>query len=552
MEDNIILSNLIFPDVTKTIKDLEEEYKLREVEGEVVRSAPSPTGFLHTGSLFASLITYMIAKQTNGIYYIRIEDTDKKREVEGSREKFLKQLKTFKLIADEYTNEEGKDIGSYGPYIQSKRKEIYHICAKELVQKGLAYPCFCTPEMLEITRSTQEKNKQRTGYYSSYARCRSLEIKDAIQRIKNGDKYILRLRSKGSHLNKVVLDDKIRGRIEMAQNDQDTVIIKSDGLPTYHFAHAVDDHFMRTTLVTRGEEWLASYPLHKELFEALSFKEVSYAHIPVIMIKDGNSKRKLSKRKDLEADVEYFLKSGYEVDTVLEYLFTIINSNFESWKLNNDNIFDFEIKLNKMSTSGALFDIDKLNNISKENIAKMKSDNLLDRLIKWSKVYDEKIYNLFSKDLEYSKNILAIERDSVIKVRKDIVKYSDVYNYYSYFFSDEFKQDKEKENNLLNIINEKLTKDVVNKVLENYKKAYKQNNTKEEWFNNMKEVALSLGFCTDMKEYKLNKDNYVGSIADFSSIIRVALTNKTNSPDIYSIMQVIGYDETITRLSQII
>lgn len=546
------LANLIFPDVTETVEDLEKRYHERNLkEGAcVTRFAPSPTGFLHTGALFTSLVNKKLAHQTGGVFFLRIEDTDRKREVKDSVNDLTTQMNKFNISPDEGVVNEGKEIGEYGPYTQSKRAEIYRICAKHLLLKGLAYPCFCTPEMLKKTHDYQEEHKIVPGYYSVYAKCRNISVDEYIERIKNGEKYILRFRSNGSHLKKVSFKDGIKGKIEIAQNDQDVVIIKSDGLPTYHFAHVCDDHFMRTTHVIRGEEWVSSVPIHLELFYAMGFKAPVYVHLPNVMILDGNSKRKLSKRKDKEAAVSYFLKSGYPVESVNEYLLTIINSDFENWKRANKMVSndEFEMKLKKINTSGALFDNVKLNDVSKEVISRMNSDEVLNAVLEWSKEYNEEVYSVISKDLEYSKKIFALERDGAKKIRKDIYKWEDIMDTFFYFFDEYYKNDIK--NGYDFKLDNKLTKEVISSVLENYIKVYDENNNKDEWFSNMKELAEKKGFCTNMKEYKENPDNFVGSIADFSDIIRIAITNRHNTPDIYSIMQILGKDKVISRFEE--
>lgn len=546
------LANLIFPDVTETVEDLEKRYPERNLkEGAcVTRFAPSPTGFFHTGSLFTSLIDKKLANQTDGVFYLRIEDTDRKREVKDSVKDLTSQMKEFGIVPDEGVMYEDEEIGEYGPYTQSKRAEIYRICAKHLVLKGLAYPCFCTPEMLKKTHDYQEEHKIVPGYYSVYAKCRNISVDEYIERIKNGEKYILRFRSNGSHLKKVSFKDGIKGKIEIAQNDQDVVIIKSDGLPTYHFAHVCDDHFMRTTHAIRGEEWVSSVPIHLELFYAMGFKAPVYVHLPSIMKMDGTSKRKLSKRKDNEAAVAYFLKAGYPIESVNEYLLTIINSDFENWKRSNKMVSndEFEMKLKKINTSGALFDNVKLNDVSKEVISRMNSDEVLNAVLEWSKEYNEEVYGVISKDLSYSKKIFALERDGAKKIRKDIYKWEDIMDTFFYFFNEYYKNDIKDGYDFK--IDNKLTKEVISSVLENYIKVYDENNDKEEWFSNMKELAEKKGFCTNMKEYKENPDNFVGSIADFSDIIRIAITNRHNTPDIYSIMQILGKDRVISRFEE--
>lgn len=546
------LANLIFPDVNETVEDLEKKYPERNLKDGacVTRFAPSPTGFLHTGALFTSLVNKRLAKQTDGVFFLRIEDTDRKREVKDSVSDLTSQMKEFNISPDEGVLSQDKEIGNYGPYTQSKREYIYRICAKHLVLKGLAYPCFCTPEMLQKTHDYQEEHKIVPGYYSVYAKCRNISIDEYIERIKAGEKYILRFRSKGSHLKKVSFKDGIRGKIEIAQNDQDVVIIKSDGLPTYHFAHVCDDHFMRTTHVIRGEEWVSSVPVHLELFYAMGFKAPVYVHLPSVMILDGTSKRKLSKRKDKEAAVSYFLKAGYPVEAVNEYLLTIINSDFENWKRahKTDSNDLFEMKLKKINTSGALFDNVKLNDVSKEVISRMNSDEVLAAVLAWSKQYNTEIFDVINRDLKYSKEIFALERDGAKKIRKDIYKWEDIMSTFFYFFDDYFEN--ELKNGYDFKVENKLTKELISKVLENYITIYDEKNNKDEWFSNMKELASSLGFCTNMKEYKENPESFVGSIADFSDVIRVAITNRHNTPDIYSIMQIIGKQGVVDRLEK--
>ena len=544
------LAHYIFPDVHETVEDLEVKYPVRRIKKDacVTRYAPSPTGFLHTGALFMALVNKIMAKQSEGIYFVRIEDTDQKREVEGCVKLLTEGLKEFGLTPDEGVISENEEKGYYGPYTQSKRREIYRICAKHLVEKGLAYPCFCTPEMLKANHDAQEKNKVVPGYYGIYAKCRNISIDESIERVKAGEKFILRFRSQGSHLRKTSFIDGARGKIEIAENDQDVVIIKGDGLPTYHFAHVCDDHFMRTTHVVRGEEWISSVPIHLDLANAMGFEPPVYVHAPLILVKEGESKRKLSKRKDKEADVQYFIKAGYPVEAVIEYLYTILNSDFEMWRNKNKeaSLDEFKFKLNKMSSAGSLLDMMKLNDISKELISRMTSKEVLDRVLTWSKKYDEALYEVVSKDLEYSRKVFAVERENVKKIRKDIIKWEDIKENFYYFFNELFEENI-KESGYIYEFNEKITKDIVKKSLENYIESYNENHTKDEWFANMKEQAEKIGFCTDMKMYKADPDKYIGSTADFAKIIRIAITNKENSPDIYAIMQLLGKNETLNR-----
>lgn len=553
------LAYLIFPDVDETVDDLEIKYPPRNElkEGaKVVRIGPSPTGMMHTGTLFQAMVNRKLASQSEGVFYVRIEDTDQKREVEGAVQEIIDGLEHFDLMPDEGVIGKDKEKGYYGPYTQSKRREIYRICAKHLVEIGRAYPCFCTPEMLQKAHDAQVANKVIPGYYGVYAKCRNRSIDEAIERVKAGEKFILRFRSNGSHVNKIAFVDDARGKIEMADNDEDIVLIKSDGLPTYHFAHICDDHFMRTTHVVRAEEWLPSVPKHLQLFEAMGFEAPHYIHTPTIMIKDGDSKRKLSKRKDKVAAVSYFISAGYPVEGLNDYLMTILNSDFEMWKAQNkDKSYkDFEFKLNKMSSAGSLLDIPKLNDLSKEAIARMDGDQVLKEVLNWSKEFNKEFYDLLNKDLVYARKVFGLERDNATKIRKDIYKWENVEPTFRYFFDDNYAKELE-ENCIINTLTEDkatITSEVMKKALTEYIKAYNHEDTKDEWFARMKEVAQSLGFCVNMKEYKAAHENYVGSIADFSSIIRVAITNKKNTPDIYEIMQLLGKDRTISRMEDTI
>ena len=553
------LAYLIFPDVDETVDDLEIRYPERNLpkDAKVVRIGPSPTGMMHTGTLFQAMINKKLASQSGGKFFVRVEDTDQKREVEGAIDEIMAGLEHFDLMPDEGVIKKDKEIGDYGPYTQSKRREIYRICAKHLIEIGRAYPCFCTPEMLQKSHDAQVANKIVPGYYGVYAKCRNISIDESIERVKKGEKFIIRFISNGSHMRKISFIDDARGKIEMADNDEDIVIIKSDGLPTYHFAHVCDDHFMHTTHVVRAEEWLPSVPKHLQLFEAMGFEAPHYIHTPTIMIKDGDSKRKLSKRKDKVAAVSYFIAAGYPVEGVNNYLMTILNSDFEMWKSKNpDKSYkDFEFKLDKMSSAGSLLDIPKLNDLSKEVIAKMNGEEVLKNVLEWSKEYNKEFYDLVNSDLEYSRKVFGLERDNATKIRKDIYKWEDVEPTFRYFFNDNYAKELEEEGYLIKTLPEEketLTLDVIKKSLEAYKAAYNENDTKDEWFARMKEVAQALGFCVNMKEYKADPSKYIGSIADFSSIVRMAVTNRKNTPDIYSIMQLLGRDTTIARMEDTI
>lgn len=543
------LADLIFPNLEHDVEYYEALYPERNLkEGEkVTRFAPSPTGYLHIGGFFQALIDYVLAKNSNGIFYLRNEDTDKAREVDTAVELIMKTLNQYGLVPDEYEYE-GKIVGEYGPYIQSERKEIYHAYIKRLIEIGRAYPCFCTREELNEMRQKQEERKKRTGYYGSYAKCRKLSVEEQTEKIKLNTPYVIRFRSNGDFDNKIVFEDLVKGRLSLSENDIDDVIMKSDNmLPTYHFAHVVDDHLMHTTHVVRGEEWLPSVTKHIEMFKAFGFKPPKYIHTPLIIKKDGDSVRKISKRKDPEASMSYYTEKGYPEEAVIEALMTIINSNYEEWHTNNpDKTFrDFTFSPKKMSSSGALFDLEKLNNISRDVISKMTKEELLERSLNWANKFDEELKELIEKDKEYYMNIINIERCQK-KPRKDYETYSDIKNYIWYMYDELFiKEDKTYEFNGTDI-------EEVRNVLKTYfDKYYDASFDKDTWFNKMKEAAEEMGYCANMKEYKLNPDNYKGSIADFSMIIRVALTTKTTTPDLYEIMKLLGTDRIKERIALI-
>ena len=543
------LADLIFPNLEHDVEYYEALYPERNLkEGEkVTRFAPSPTGYLHIGGFFQALIDYVLAKNSNGIFYLRNEDTDKAREVDTAVELIMKTLNQYGIVPDEYEYE-GKIVGEYGPYIQSERKEIYHAYIKRLIEIGRAYPCFCTREELNEMRQKQEERKKRTGYYGSYAKCRKLSVEEQIEKIKANTPYVIRFRSNGDFDNKIVFEDLVKGRLSLSENDIDDVIMKSDNmLPTYHFAHVVDDHLMHTTHVVRGEEWLPSVTKHIEMFKAFGFKPPKYIHTPLIIKKDGDSVRKISKRKDPEASMSYYTEKGYPEEAVIEALMTIINSNYEEWHTNNpDKTFrDFTFSPKKMSSSGALFDLEKLNNISRDVISKMTKEELLERSLNWANKFDEELKELIEKDKEYYMNIINIERCQK-KPRKDYETYSDIKNYIWYMYDELFiKEDKTYEFNGIDI-------EEIRNVLKTYfDKYYDASFDKDTWFNKMKEAAEEMGYCANMKEYKLNPDNYKGSIADFSMIIRVALTTKTTTPDLYEIMKLLGTDRIKKRIALI-
>ena len=538
------LANVIFPEA-KDITYYEEKYPERNLkEGAIVtRFAPSPTGFVHIGGLYQSLIARKLANQTEGVFLLRIEDTDQKREVENGITDIVQSLDRFGIEPDEGMISETEGKGNYGPYRQSMRKEIYQSYAKYLIEQGKAYPCFCTPEDLEEMREKQENAKIRPGYYGVWAKCRNITVEEAIEKIKNGEKYIVRFKSPGREDRKIKHHDVIKGNVDFPENDQDIVIIKADGLPTYHFAHAIDDHLMRTTHVIRGDEWLSSVPLHLQLFHELGFKAPKYAHIAPIMKNDNGNKRKLSKRKDPEAAVSYYDEMGIPKEAVNEYLLNIANSNFENWRRANKDksIDEFELQLNKMSVSGALFDMVKLLDVGKTVISKFTAEEVYENAFKWAKTYDKELEEML-QDKEYALKIFGIERGNK-KPRKDIAKWSDVKENIEYMYDDKFLA-KEQEYPY-QVINEK---EDVDKILDLYvKNYYDENDDKQQWFDKIKELVGELGYAKEVKEYKANPDTYKAHVGDVSTVLRVALTGRTNTPDMYEIMQVLGKESIEKR-----
>ena len=543
------LADLIFPNITKTVEDYEKMYPERDLpEGAMVtRFAPSPTGFVHMGSLLASFISRKAAKDTNGVFYLRIEDTDQKREVENGIEGIVEDLNNFKIEIDEGALSRDKSIGNYGPYIQSERKEIYQTFIKHLLELGLAYPCFCTPEQLDETRVMQEATKARIGYYGRYAVCRNIKLEDAYNRIKNGENFIIRLKSPGDFENKVVVQDLVKGKIEFPENDLDIVIMKSDGLPTYHFAHLVDDHLMRTTHITRGDEWVSSLPIHVQLFKVFGFNPPKYAHLSPIMKQEGDTKRKLSKRKDPEAAMSYYAELGIPTEAVHLYLMTIANTNFEQWYDQNKDksIDDFTFDFKKISSSGALFDLEKLINISRNYISYLKAEEVYDRVSSWSEVYDKEFYELLNKYQEYTIKLFSIERYQK-KPRKDFESWSTVKNNIWYMYDELF-------NNVTYDFQKITDREEIKNILELYiNKYYKEDDDKETWFNKIKELSDELGYASNMKDYKENPDNYKGNIADVSTVVRVALTSSSMTPDLYELMKLLGISRIKERINKFI
>lgn len=536
------LAELIFPDIKGTIKELEERFPKRDLQegAYVTRFAPSPTGYMHIGGLYAAMISSKLARQTNGVFYLRIEDTDKKRELEGGVEEIIQSLAGYGVVFDE-----GPFSGSetcYGPYKQSERKEIYQICAKELMRAGHAYPCFCTPQELERIRQEQEKKKDDIGYYGSYASCRNLTYEQVKEKIKAGMPYVIRLRSTGEADGYITYSDPIRGKIEMPENQMDLVLLKSDGIPTYHFAHVVDDHFMRTNLVVRGDEWMASYPVHKQMFDLCGFEAPKYLHISPIMKMDGSAKRKLSKRKDPEAAVSYYLEQGFPVESVKEYLLTIANSNYEEWhrKHPDQTGEEFALSMSKMPVSGALFDMVKLVNVSREMIAGFSIAYCEEQIVKWAKIYEPDLYQFADTHKEQFRETIGLWKMSGKKVRKDIAKWSELMQMFDYLYMPEEKF----EQTVVYEIDEKYTKEQMKEAIDAYKKDLFLDS--DQWFAQMKVLGGPIGYCPDIKEYKKHPQDFKGSISDMCTIVRVAVTGHKNSPDLYTIMKVLG-EETVQR-----
>ncbi len=550
MTDYEILAEKIFPDVLQSVDDLEKRFPKRNLKdgAMVTRFAPSPTGFLHTGSLFTSLVSYRFAKQSDGVFYIRLEDTDTKREVSGSGTELLEQLKVFGITPDEGYLSDESEVGNYGPYKQSNRADIYKVVIKDLIKRGRAYPCFATQEELQEMRAKQEANKEIPGYYGKYAIYRNTPLNEQLALIDSGKPYIIRFKSMGNHENKIKIHDEIRGDLELTENDQDIVILKSDGLPTYHFAHLVDDHFMRTTHITRGEEWLSSLPIHLELFASMGWEAPKYAHLPVIMKLDNGNRRKLSKRKDNEAAVSYFLEQGYPKYGFIEYLLTLANSNYEMWREQNmdKDKYDFVLSFDKMSLDGALFDFKKVQNISKELMARRTTEEIVSEALDWSSKYSKELYDLICSDKAYFSEIMSIERNKD-KPRKDYEKYSDILPIINFFYDKYY-------NELIKHLewNEAISKDDIKALLVDYRDNMNLDLDEETWFNDIKALGMRHNFCDSVKIWKKNKEAYKGHVGDVSEILRIAITGKKQSPNLYYVLKILGKERSVERINQVL
>ena len=544
------LAYLIFPNITKTIKDYEEMYPKRDLdEGAVVtRFAPSPTGFVHIGHIFSSFVANKVAKDTNGVFFLRIEDTDQERIVEGAINNILKDLSNYDITFDEGMISETDEKGNYGPYLQSKRKDIYQAFIKHFIENGMAYPCFCSKEELEDIRSAQEKRKDRIGYYGRYAKCRRIPVEDAYNKIKNGEDFIIRLKSPGDFEKKVTVKDLVRGSITFPENDMDIVIMKKDGLPTYHFAHLVDDYLMKTTHIIRSDEWVSSLPVHVQLFSMLGAIAPKYAHLSPIMKEENGVKRKLSKRKDPECAMKFYHEEGIPTEAVKLYLMTLANTNFEQWMdANKDkSIDDFEFSFNKISKSGGLFDMEKLKNISKNYLSRIKASEFYDMLLEHSKSYDEEFYNLITKYKDFTIGLLNIEREQK-KPRKDYASFSEVKSLVWYMY-DELYEKAEKNYEWQTINNNEEILKIMKTYIEKY---YNESDEQQTWFERIKDLSDELGYAKEVKEYKENPDNYKGHVGDVSSVIRIALTTKSMTPNLYDIMKLFGKDRILKRIEEL-
>ena len=532
------LADLLFPDVTATPEELEARFPQRNLpEGAVVtRMAPSPTGFVHLGNLVQGMISERMAHRSNGVLFLRVEDTDAKREVPGAVEVLIESLKHYNIHFDEGATIDGDN----GSYRQRQRADIYHVYAKKLVSEGKAYPCFCTEEELTAMREKQEANKETTGYYGPYAIWRDRSMEEIQAQLAAGNPWVLRFRSTGSIEHQFKFDDLVKGKLTITENNVDHVLLKSDGIPTYHFAHAVDDHLMRTTHVVRGDEWLSTLPFHIQLFQALGFKLPKYVHIGPLMKMDGNSKRKLSKRKDPELALTYYKAEGFSTQAMREYLMTVLNSNFEDWRRANPDadIDTFPFSPKKLNPAGSLFDYAKLIDVSKNVISRMSAEEVYTQLIEWAKEFQPDFAEKLEADPAYAKAILAIGRGGK-KPRKDLATWKDAKDYMGFFYDEYLEKP---------VFDEKFSKAVIADVLNRFLESFDMTDDSTVWFNKVKAITEAIGFTTDMKAYKLDPAAYPGTVADVSTFLRLAVTGKTNSPDLYTVMQLLGKERTESRV----
>lgn len=551
--DNNKLAELLFPHIEKTPEDYDKIFPKRELPNgaKVTRLGPSPTGFIHLGNLYGAFVDERLAHQSGGTFYLRIEDTDDKRYVEGAVETIINSLNFFDINFDEGALLDGES-GIYGPYHQSKRGEIYQCFAKELVKKGLAYPCFLTEDELSEIRKVQEEAKETTGIYGKYAeKSRNLSIEEIEANISAGKPYVVRLKSTGNHdlpseeIRYIEIEDAIRGKVSMPENDQDVIILKATGIPTYHFAHVIDDYFMRTTHVVRGEEWLMSLPIHVELFEKLGFEMPVYCHTAQLMKLDNGNKRKLSKRKDPELSLDYYRHEGYHPQAVKEYLLTILNSNFEEWRIENPDapIDEFEFTTAKMSSGGALFDINKLNDVSKDVLLKIPAAQLCNFMTDWVKEFKPNALKFFEGNEEYIEKVLDLGRDGN-KPRKDLIYAKQIFEFISYFFDDYF------------VIQDQLPEEVSDEdaaaILAKYLETYNHNDDQSQWFDKIRAIAEEMGYAAKPKDYKKHPEEYKGHVGHVSTVIRLAVMGRSQSPDIWEIQQILGEERTKERVKMLI
>lgn len=551
MNNNQKIAELLYPNNKYTVEDVEKMFPKRNlpIGAEVTRFAPSPTGYLHLGHFYQVIVDKFLAAKTGGIFMFRLEDTDSKRAVEGAEELALKFLEEYGLSSDEGLTAKGT-IGNYGPYRQSERVEFYKAYAKMLVEKGRAFPCFCeAPEGKEEILENREKMLEETATILEHDPCRDLSYEEIKVKIDQGKPFALRLKSMNKVGDKIIVKDIIKGDREIPANLKDTVLIKKDGIPPYPFAHPVDDHLMKTTTVVRGEDWFSSVAQHIEIFEALGFDPIDYVHTALIckIDEETGNKRKLSKRKDPENNVMYFGEQGYPKTAVLEYLLTLVNSNFEDWRKENPtmSLFDFSFSVEKMGSGNPMFDMIKLNDISKNVISRMKAVDVYSETLKWAKSYDEEFAKILENNKDLAINALNIDRE-IERPRKDLTIYKDVKEKYNYFFNEIFDK-----NELVNF-DAKFSKETLKDFLTKYMNNFDLNVDKNDWFNKIKEIAGECGFALDNKAYKANPENYVGNVADACSIVRVALTGRNQTPDLYSIMLTLGEKEVKDRLNYVL
>lgn len=540
------LSEILFPNISKAPKDYEEIYPPRNLPqgAKVTRLGPSPTGFIHLGNLYGAFVDERLAHQSGGIFYLRIEDTDDKRQVEGAIEAIIESLNYFGLEFDEGITLDG-ELGQYGPYKQSERAEIYQCYAKWLVSKGLAYPCFCAEDEIQQMRNKQESAKETPGYYGKWANCRELDFDAVEKKLNNNMPFVIRLKSYGDPKKNFQIIDGIRGELSMPENFQDVIILKQNGIPTYHFAHVIDDHLMRTTHVVRGEEWLSSLPIHVALFKAMDWELPVYCHTTVLMKADGDTRRKLSKRNDPELSLNYYRSLGYHPEAVREYLMTILNSNYEEWRLENPDspIDEFEFTTEKMSSSGTLFDLDKLNDISKEVIARIDDEDLYEFMLEWANNYKEELVALFKENESMMLRILAMDRHGE-KPRKDLIYCEQIFDYISYFFDEYYK--------VLDDYPENVDRNDLVPIINGYLETYDPNDDQTGWFSKIRELATNLGYAAKPKDYRKNPEQYKGHVGDVSTVIRVALMGRRTSPDLWEIQQIMGEEKVRDRFRKAI